>query len=115
VDEWRRDPRVSVIFYNDYEAGQRAWFDVEGERVYPDVVVAMRDGRWIVEDVETDDSVSEGELPKWRTYSKIRADEVHLLVSDRVTDRARALTGDIRGLAICPYILVGSVVLFGTN
>jgi hypothetical protein len=115
VKDWRRDPRVSVIFYNHPFEGQRAGFDVGGSKVYPDLVVGLKDGRWIVEEVETADSLRDGEPGKWQTFSGIRADEVHLLVPDRELKRAREVTGDFRGLSLCLYTAVGSVVLFQEN
>jgi hypothetical protein len=116
VNEWRKDPRVGVIFYDDYPGkGQRAWFDVRGARVYPDLVVALKDGRWIVEEVETADSVREAEASKWQTFSRIRADEVHVLVPDRDLKRARTLADNVRGVSLCAYTVVGSVVLFQGN
>jgi hypothetical protein len=115
VRDWSRDPRVSLIYYDDADAGQRAWFEVEGARVYPDVIVCLRDGRWIVEEVETGEGVREAEARKWHIYSKIQADEVHLLVPDRDFKNARRLTDSVRGIDLCGYTVVGNVVLFQGN
>jgi hypothetical protein len=114
VQSWRKDPRVAVLYHN---AGGEpaAWFEVDGARVYPDVVVGLKDGRWIVEEVATPDSVHEHESGKWHTLSKVRADEVHILVPDRDFRRARNIADRIRGLALCMYTVVGSVVLFQEN
>jgi hypothetical protein len=115
VNDWRRDPRVGVIFYNHPYEGQRAGFDAGRSKVYPDLVVGLKDGRWIVEEVETADSIREGESGKWRTMARMPVDEVHLLVPNRDCRRARETMRDIRGLALCFYTAVGSVVLFEEN
>jgi hypothetical protein len=114
VQEWRRDPRINRVYYNCPVEGQQAWFGVDGKRVYPDVVVSLKDGRWIVEDVETLESIGEAETIKWHTFTKIRADEVHLLVPERAYRTARTVTDGIRDLDLCTYIVVNDVVLFQT-
>ena len=114
---WRSDSRVNQIYTNPGQT-KGANYTVDGREVYPDLIVHLKDDkgeRWIIEEVETADSVNESELEQWRTFAQIEVAAFNLLVPQESAGRARSLVQNLDMVAIRTYSATGTSITFNEN
>lgn len=89
-------------------------FDIEGK--YPDVIIKLPSEEIIIEEVETESTVTEESLEKWRDFSTL-GHELRILVPLSKIDKARELTSRITiPVKIQAYEINGDrVQWFGKN
>lgn len=94
--------------------GRSKDFDIEGK--YPDVIVKLPTGEIIIEEVETESTVNEQSMEKWRVFSNL-GHEVRIIVPLSCLDRARDLASRITiPINIQAYDISGdNVQWFGRN
>jgi hypothetical protein len=107
---WRADDRVLTVYMNPGQE-RNASYPVDGEELYPDLIVEHRDYGWFIEEVETEESVDEHELIRWLKFA--RADlELNLVVPERSLSKAQALIGDTPNIYLRTYSVSGQDVTF---
>lgn len=111
---WRADKRAVEVYENP-GSKKNASYKVNGVAVYPDIIVGLNDGRWIVEEVETADSVTADEARQWTTFSQLPVDAVNVLVPVGSEDRAKSLTKSLARVAVRSYAVAGQQVSFQRN
>ena len=111
---WRADKRAIKVFENP-GSHKGASYTVDGVAVYPDLIVGLDDGNWIIEEVETSDSVTTAELKQWQTYTKIGVYAFNLLVPSSAAEHARSLTSADPKISVRTYSVSGSSVTFNRN
>ncbi len=112
---WRADSRVDKLYTNPGQY-KGANYTVSGRKVYPDLIVHLKnDNLWIIEEVETADSVNEGELEQWQTFAQIDVYGFNLLVPTEVAEKARSLVRNLSDVAVKTYSVKGDVIEFYKN
>lgn len=112
---WRNDSRVDTLYTNPGQT-KGAHYTVKGRKVYPDLIVHLTDkNQWVIEEVETADSVNESELQQWKTYAQIDASGFNLIVPTEAAEKARSLVRNLKTVAIKTYSVRGNKIEFHKN
>lgn len=83
-------------------------FDIDGK--YPDVIVTLRTGEIIIEQIETESTVNYGSLERWRELSNLGY-ELRIIVPLNMIDTAKSLAGEITmPVNIQAYEVIGDQV-----
>jgi len=112
---WRTDDRVDKekVYINPGQT-KGAHYTVDGGEVYPDLIVGLKDGAWVVEEVETADSVNDAELVQWTKFAQIGV-SFNLLVPQESAGRARSLVQNLAAVAVRTYSVAGTSITFNKN
>lgn len=72
--------------------GELRNYDIEGK--YPDVIIKLKTGEIIIEEIETESTVNETSLEKWRQFSNL-GHEVRIIVPLSRVDLAKDLASKL--------------------
>jgi len=107
---WSQEPGFLMVHTNPGQE-KNASYTVDGEQVYPDLIIEHRDHGWFIEEVETEDSVNERELQQWLKFARLGR-PLNLIVPVTSESTARRLIGDAHGVWVRTYTVVGRTVQF---